>query len=449
MLNLHVGEIARLLGATVDGSIDGIAASGVSADSRAIAPGQLFFALRGGHEFVGEALRAGACAAVVERDVLAKGPLLRVQSTVAALGQLAAIYRLMLDAKVVAIGGSNGKTTTKEMVAHILGKDRRVTKARASFNNDIGLPLTILSAPRDTEFLVVELGTNRPGDIARLAQWARPDAAVITSIGEEHLEGLGSIEGVAAEEATILRHLRSGGFGIVPADEPTLSAHVSVVPREKLITFGTSEGADLRVEQVERNNGLWFLCRGVLFRLGLTGAWNASNAAAASAVAMTFGIPLPECAERLADFRAPKMRMERLEIGGITIINDAYNANPTSMRGALDEFERMECGGRKVAVIGEMLELGAHSTRAHESIGEMLSKASSIASVVTIGRAARAMGMSLHFDTVEEARELLCALVNTGDMVLVKGSRAVGLEKVVRMLAERTTETRGHAAASA
>jgi UDP-N-acetylmuramoyl-tripeptide--D-alanyl-D-alanine ligase len=460
MLKLHVGEIARLIGATVDGDVSGIAAQGVSSDSRTISPGQLFFALRGGHEFVADAFARGACAAVVERDVLLRGPavsersessrpLLRVKSTIGALGELAGVYRLMLDAKVIAVGGSNGKTTTKEMVAHILSKSRRVAKARASFNNDIGLPLTILTTDPAADFLVLELGTNRPGDIARLAHWARPDAAIITSIGEEHLEGLGSLEGVAAEEAMLLRHLRSGGFAVVPSDEALLFPHLAAVPVEKLITFGTGERADLRVTDVRREDGgLRFLCRGVEFRLGLAGEWNALNAVAASAIGMVIGLPLPECAARLADFKPPKMRMERLEIGGITIVNDAYNANPVSMRGALVEFERLECRGKKVAVLGEMRELGPGSAAFHEEIGALLMEMPSIEAVVTIGPGARAMGMAFHYDVVDEARSLLCAIVEPGDAVLIKGSRAVGLEKVVKFLAEKLTETRNDAPAT-
>jgi UDP-N-acetylmuramoyl-tripeptide--D-alanyl-D-alanine ligase len=356
----------------------------------------------------------------------------------------------MLDARVIAVTGSNGKTTTKDMIAHILAGTRRVERSRASFNNDIGLPLTLLSAPEGVEFLVVELGTNRPGDIERLAQWARPDAAVITSISEAHLEGLGSLEGIAAEKATLLRHLRSGGFAVVPADEDRLAPHLGALPPEKLIRIGRSEHADLRVGEVARRpDGIRFLCRGTEFQLRLAGPWNALNAMAASAVAMMYGVSLPECAARLAEFRPPKMRMERLQIGGITIVNDAYNANPASMRGAIEEFERMACRGKKVAVIGEMRELGAESRRLHEEMGARLAETPSIAAVVTIGPEARAMGLSPHYDSVEEARDRLCGLMEPGDLVLLKGSRAVGLEKVVKYLAAKVTGTRGHAPAPA
>ncbi|MBI2931053.1 MAG: UDP-N-acetylmuramoyl-tripeptide--D-alanyl-D-alanine ligase [Planctomycetes bacterium] len=449
MINLHLGEIARLLGATVDGAIDGVTACGMSADTRTVRPGEIFFALRGGHEHVAEAFRKGACAAVVERDVLGRGLLLRVQSTIAALGALAGVYRLMLDARVVAVTGSNGKTTTKDMIAHILSKSRRVVRSRASFNNDIGLPLTIVSTPAEAEFLVVELGTNHPGDIARLAQWARPDAAVITSIGEAHLEGLGSLEGVAAEKASLLRHLKSGGFAVVPAEEATLAPHLCRMRSERIVLFGFDERADLRVTDFARTpEGIRFLCRGTEFRLALAGPWNALNAIAATAVAMMYGVPLPECAARLASFRPPKMRMERLEIDGTTIINDAYNANPVSTRGALLEFDRLPCRGKKIAVIGEMRELGAESDRLHEEIGRLLMELSSVDAVVTIGPAARRMGMAFHYDTVEEARSLLCAIVERGDLVLLKGSRAVGLENVVKFLAERMSEARGHAPAT-
>jgi len=214
-------RVVQALGGTPGGWIEGVAVRGISTDTRTLRPGDLFVALRGptfdGHSFVREAFDKGAAAALVDTFAPGNHPQVRVPDTLAALGTLAMQFRMTHPARFVSVSGSNGKTTTKEMLAHILSGRRRVVRAPASFNNDVGVPLTIFAAGPDTEFVVLELGTNRRGDIANLGRIARPDAAVITSIGEEHLEGLGSVDGVAEEEGAILAQVRAGGMVVVPA----------------------------------------------------------------------------------------------------------------------------------------------------------------------------------------------------------------------------------------
>ncbi len=416
---------------------------GVSTDTRTLRKGDLFFALRGpnhdGHAYAAEAVRRGARAVVAEREIPAGVPLVIVQDARAALGAFAAAWRAALRGRVIAVTGSNGKTTTKEMIAHLFGRDRRIVCARGSFNNDVGVPLTLLSAAERATYVILEIGTNHPGEIAHLGAMARPDAAVITSVGASHLEGLGSIDGVADEKVSLLGCLRGGGFAVVHHD-PRILSRVRL-SAERVATFGADRGADLHPEEMRPGEG--FTIRGVAFRLELLGAWNVLNALAACSVALRFGISLETCAERLAGFKGPKMRMERMEVAGLTLINDAYNANPESAGRAVREFARFPGGGRRVAVIGEMRELGGASDRYHRELGELLSQ-SGIDVVVGVGPRCRALleavagGKETHaFDGVEEMRGRLERLFRPGDAVLLKGSRAMGLERLVTWMKER------------
>lgn len=440
---LHLSQIARAISGSPDRTIDGERAAGVSTDTRTLKAGEVFFALRGpnfdGHDFIGEAFRRGALASVVERIVPAAGPLIRVGDTTEALGILASVYRMTLGARVIAVTGSNGKTTTQSMIAHILGKDRAVVKPPGSFNNFIGLPLTLFSATPGTEFLVLELGTNHRGEISRLAEIARPDAAVITSVGPAHLEGLGNVEEIAEEKTSLLDRVRAGGHAIVH-DDPRILSRVRL-PLEKVVTFGFSSGADLFPTDLEREP-LRFRARGVPFHLNLLGDWNALNALAASAAAMLYGVPLTECARRLEDFKPPKMRMERLELNGIGIVNDAYNSNPVSALHAVEEFGRMRAA-RKIVVIGAMKELGDGSESWHRELGRKIGEIRPDR-VVAVGPECRALVEevpgAVFFERVEALEGRIGELVRAGDLVLLKGSRAVGLEKVVKYIGAMVEE---------
>ncbi len=437
-----LSQVARAISGRPSVALGDARVGGVSTDTRSLRPGDLFFAIRGGsfdaHDFVGEALAKGACAAVVERAVVVPGPVIEVPDTVKALGALAAAWRITLRARVIGVAGSNGKTTTKDMIAHVLGADRRLVKAQGSFNNSVGVPHTIFQAREETEIAVLEIGTNHPGEIAYLGQMARPDTAVLVSIGAEHLEGLGSIDGVADEETSLLDYVRGGGSAVLH-DDPRILSRVRL-PAEKVVTFGMTDHADLHPTDVD---GCSFRMRGVSFRLGLVGEWNVQNALAAVAVGLLHGVPLPECARRLETFKGPKMRMERLSLGGVMVINDAYNSNPESAGRAIREFSGMRTSGRKVAVIGDMRELGAESPRYHREIGALLAE-SAVDVVVTVGRESRAAlevvgsRKEAHgFDSVDEMRPGLDALVREGDLVLLKGSRSMALERLVKWMAER------------
>ncbi|HEU4335466.1 MAG TPA: UDP-N-acetylmuramoyl-tripeptide--D-alanyl-D-alanine ligase [Candidatus Eisenbacteria bacterium] len=444
----------KAVGGTAGGWIEGVAVRGVSTDTRTLREGDLFVALRGpnfdGHAFLRDAFARGAAAALVEEFDPAGGAQVKVADARAALGLLASQFRAAHPARFLSVSGSNGKTTTKEMLAHILSGRRRVVRAPASFNNDLGVPLTIFSAQPDTEFVVLELGTNKPGEIDALGRIARPDAAVVTSIGEEHLEGLGSVEGVAAEEAAILDHVRAGGFVVAPADSAPFAPHLERVRREKLVTFGFGPSAHIKATDLASNaGGVRFRALGVAFELPLQGSWNALNALAASAAAMAFGMDLAECAGRLRDFRAPKMRMELLTLGGVSILNDAYNSNPASAALAVADFGNRLAAGRKIAVLGDMRELGSSSTRHHLELGRAVAREATIQVVLLVGPEARAMEGTLRddqerrcFDAVEEARAAVMEIVRPGDCLLLKGSRAVGLEKIVKYVADKVTQTR-------
>jgi UDP-N-acetylmuramoyl-tripeptide--D-alanyl-D-alanine ligase len=445
---MHLDEIARVMGGAPDRVLPAIEVTGVATDSKRLKPGELFIALKGlthdGHFHLAEAFSAGAFAAVVDHAQEGFGPQIVVPSTREALGDLAAAYRLTLRGRVAAVTGSCGKTTTKDMIAHLFGKSARVHKAEASFNNDVGVPLTLLGADRSHEYVVCELGTNAPGEIARLGQVARPDVAVITCVAPVHLEGLGSVAGIAAEKASLLRYLRGGGHAVINADSAPLQEHL-FLPTEKMITFGRREGADLRVTDVEGTAvGIRFKLGRQRFELAVIGAWNALNAAAAAAVGAVYGVSIADCAARLADFKPPKMRMERLVLAGVTIINDAYNSNPETATNAVAEFAQMK--GRKVAVIGDMKELGPESARYHAELGAALS-VTGIDLVIAVGPECAHLVASCnrpvaHFASIDEARDTVMESVGEGDLVLLKGSRVMGLEKTVKFIAEKMTQTR-------
>lgn len=437
---------------------------GVSTDSRTIQPGELFFAIVGerfdGHAFAADALARGAAAAVIaagrEAEVRAalqeRGPvggplppLIAVNDTVAALGRMGAYHRRLLRCPVIAIVGSNGKTTTKAMVHHLLSERRQGRCSPKSFNNALGVPLTLLSAEAADEYLVVEIGTNAPGEVAQLARLAQPDMVVLTGVGEEHLEGLGDLEGVASEECSILRLLRPGGFAAVNIDAPQVRPHLPV-PGVTATTFGWADDADLRVTAA-RYDAPWlhFELNGRFgYRLRLPGRHNASNAAGAIAVARRIGLEHAELGARLESFVAPPMRNELLEIGGVTIINDAYNANPRSAVAAFESLAALPARGRRIVVFGEMRELGPRSAELHREVAQRLAEMR-VDHVLLVGAAGEWMSAVLGEATlfrpaveccadVEVCGARLAELLQPGDVVLLKGSRAVGLERLIEPL---------------
>ena len=457
---------ARPVGGGVDAELTGFAT-----DSRKVKPGNVFFALKGetfdGHAFVADVARAGAGMIVLHDDAAARAVekagtrcvAVKVEDTGEAFLRLAGAYRRTLETtRVIAIGGSNGKTTTVRLVAAVLSSLRGSHSAK-SFNNAVGVPLTVLAAKKSDQYLICEVGTNAPGELAVLAPVVEPDIAVITSLGREHLEGLGSLEGVAREEATLAWGVKPGGTVIVTADAPLLldavAPHVgSPDPlsekREKrtLVTFGEHPSSDVRITDVVQNmDGVMFTINGrEHYRVPLLGLHNAANAAAAVAVGKRLGLDPAQIAAGLLTVKGPEMRLERAEHAGVRFINDAYNANPESMLSALDTFAACVRGDRsvrrRVVVLGDMLEQGAHAPELHLEVAEAVAKTEGVDLVVLVGahfakvlapvqaRLGVAGVMSLS-DLADSRDRTVAGLLKPGDAVLLKGSRSMGIERVM------------------
>jgi UDP-N-acetylmuramoyl-tripeptide--D-alanyl-D-alanine ligase len=426
--------------------------SGISTDTRAIAPGSLFVALRGanfdGHDYLEQAARSGAMAAVVSRADGAPEnlPLFVVPDTLHALGKLGRHRRRALGGRVVAVAGSNGKTTTKELLRAVLSPALRVHATTANLNNQVGVPLTLLAAPDDAEAVIVETGTNEPGEITLLSHIVEPDAALITAIGEEHLEGLGSVEGVLREELAVFDALRPHGVGAV-ADEPVELPQGAMerIGGMRLRVAGFSPEADLRPDggqegvRFRPDGSTEWSFRGVPIHLPLPGMHNVRNALLALGVAAEWGVPLEEAARGIGGMKAPKMRNEWMRIGPMSLIADCYNANPPSMRAALDLLASVPAEGEKIAVIGTMRELGGHGERLHRELALHAAGlvGHGIDRVVATGDFVRAFGeidsdMGGRLIAAEDpmaAYEALRPTLRGGETLLLKGSRGVQLER--------------------
>ncbi|MCP4590644.1 MAG: UDP-N-acetylmuramoyl-tripeptide--D-alanyl-D-alanine ligase [bacterium] len=454
MIALQLGKIAEVVSGKLRGN-HAASATGVSTDTRTLNPGDLYIALRGerfdGHTFVGQAFDKGACAAVVSEQAETadehKGPFIVVADPRDALFRLAQWYRQQLTCTVIAVTGSNGKTTTKCMIDHLLGTALRGRAARKSYNNDIGVPLTLLSGEVADEYLVVEIGSNAPGEVARLARLANPEIGVVTSIGEAHLAGLGSIEDVAREKLSLLDHVKPDGTGVVNLDDVRSVDGASIPSGQRTVTFGIAPDADVSIGRVEST------LKGVGFRIGdrrtvtlpVLGVHNALNAAAAYAVGRCLGLAEQELVEALSTVRLPEMRLKVHRIGGVTLIEDCYNANPTSMAAGVEVLQSVG-QGRRVLVAGEMLELGSGSGARHYGVGALAGRRG-VEVIVSVGRGAVPVVegacaestdvLTLTCKTTEEACARVPDLLRAGDTVLLKGSRALGLERVTRSVASR------------
>jgi len=380
MIPMTFGQVATAIGEPPSKIPSAMTIRRVSTDSREVAPGDLFVAIRGdrfdGHDFVEQAAARGAAAAIVRRGHGHAGGTvcLETEDTIVALGRLAEFYRGIVmseTTRVVAITGSNGKTTTKCMIDHVLRSSFPGRASKKSFNNAIGVPLTMLSSEPEDRYVVAEIGTNARGEVAALAAIASPDVAVITSIGEAHLEGLSDLEGVAAEKASLISFVRSGGVAVVTADSPELASHLPTEGRIRVETFGTTRSATYRLGALKTGLcGTAFQLRGQSIELPLPGAHHALNAAAAFAVGRWFGLSPEAIAERLREFEPPEGRANRIVLGGITVIDDSYNANPASMIAAINTLG-CSAAGRRVFVMGDMLELGGASGELHGRVLEV------------------------------------------------------------------------------
>jgi UDP-N-acetylmuramoyl-tripeptide--D-alanyl-D-alanine ligase len=437
------------------------ALEGLSTDSRKPSPGSCFVALRGerfdGHAFVAEAARAGARAAVVAEgaEVSAAGlPLLRVGDTLAALGAIARLHRRRFRIPLVAVTGSNGKTTTREMVAAILATRGPVLRSEGNLNNEVGVPLTLLRLAAEHTAAVVEMGMSHPGEIGRLAAIAEPQVGVVTNATPAHLAGLGTVEAVADAKAELYQGLPPGGVAVANADDPRMLKRAQASGR-RLLTFAVGRGrrGDVVVLEILSHaaDGLAFLLgignRELEVRIPLVGAHNAANAAAAAAAAVALGCSDREIVRGLAEVRpvGRRLRLDRLPCGA-TIVDDCYNANPASMSAALRTLAELAAasGSRPVAVLGDMLELGPVEAEAHRALGAEAARAG----VRLLGAfgprsrevlaSARAAGLPeeavFHSEEVEPLAAFLRTRIGPGDVVLVKGSRGMRLERLIEAL---------------
>lgn len=442
--------IAAVCGELVKGKLD-TEVSGISTDTRTTRPGDLFFALIGensdGHEFAAAAVEKGAAGVVVSRDIDVEGTVIRVPDTLVALGDLAAWYRRQFNVRAVGITGSVGKTSVKEMIAAVLSRRFNVLKNAGNFNNEIGVPLTVFQLEAEHDILVQEMAMRLPGEIAELAEIVRPDIGVITNIGISHIERLGSRDAIAAAKSELLEALPMEGIAILNADDPYfeyLSGKVSC----DVTSYGVKTG-DIRAENVEldADGRPRFTVvvgeAGFDVALPVIGEHNVSNALAAVAVGLCFGVSKDEIVNALESLSSTEKRANIIESrGSYKIIDDSYNASPASMTGALKTLAVME-GKRKIAVLGDMKELGDHAEAAHAEVGEIAAE-SGLFMIVTIGelalnissgaRSAGFTGDILEYNSSDEAAAGLKDIIKAGDVVLVKASRSMATEKIVEAL---------------
>jgi UDP-N-acetylmuramoyl-tripeptide--D-alanyl-D-alanine ligase len=435
-------EVREALGvAPVDAAARAVFA-GVSTDSRKIEAGDLYVALVGdrfdGHDFVEDALAKGARGAVVSRApvVAASTPLYRVEDTLVALGALAAFRRRSLRAPVVAITGSSGKTTTKDLAAAAVGSAKRVHATRGNLNNRVGMPLTLLATPAEAEAVVLELGTNEPGEIRTLAQISRPDIGVVTTVGEAHLEKLGSLEGVLDEKLDLLRGLAAGGRCVVGDEPEVLAARArAICTGVRVAGWSARADADLRpldarADAAARYSFRW---RGERVEVPFVGRHAAADALLALAIADLLGVSPADAARGIAIATTQAMRGEVRRVGGLTLIVDCYNANPQSVRAALDLLEG-QLAKRRVAVLGTMRELGTESERLHREVlaNALVRKVDLVVATGAFAAAAESLGPAaagvITAPDWQAAYPRLRERLAGDEIVLLKASRGIAME---------------------
>ena len=460
---MTLGDAAVLMKGELTGAgVAGRDFTGVSIDSRTTEAGQLFFAIVGksqdGHRFASEALVRGASGLVVQKSLEApeSAPVIRVSDTTVALQELARGVRLEAPVKVVAITGSMGKTTTKEATAAALSARFSVLKSEGNLNNFYGLPLSLLRY-RGEETAVVELGMSAPGEIARLTEIAVPDVGVLTNVAEVHREFFPSVEAIAEAKGELFAGLREGAVAVVNADDPLVMSQVRRFLGRKL-SFGVASSADLRAEAVERTPaGTRFRARAgsddAVVETALVGRHNVYNLLAALASARALGIPLDEASKPLRTLGPVHGRGERRRFReGFLLIDETYNSNPRALASALEALQ-METGERRIAVLGDMRELGERRETLHREAGREAAR-SGVRMLIAVGalgrfmlEGARESGLGdeilFHRDEPEEAGRLLSDELRAGDVVLLKASRGVGLEKAIDVVRSRFTEERG------
>lgn len=459
MIKRSLKQISEMVSSTNDITpFKDLMIEGVTIDSRKIAAGNLFVPFKGervdGHKYVEESIHNGAAAALWQKDVPDPPlhlPIIVVENCLTALQELARNYRRKLSVKVVGITGSNGKTTTKDMIAGLLSTQYKVQKTEGNFNNHIGLPLTVLGLSDDTEIAVLEMGMSGGGEIEFLTKLALPDAVVITNIGESHLLDLGSREAIAEAKLEILQGLRAGGLAVLNGDEPLLMERVQQFKGNVHIqTFGRQKTNDIypiEIKQLEQGNSFKINTADGVYRLPVLGIHNILNALASMLIADYFSISYEKMNEGLSNIKLTNMRMELVEGSlGETIINDAYNASPTSVIAAIELVSNLKGYERKILVLGDMLELGPREEQYHLQIGEGLN-GDKIDYLFTYGKlggniakgASKVLGEERVFAYTDKAQLIseLKKYVNENTLVLVKASRGMKLEEIVTALQKK------------
>ncbi len=435
----------------------------ISIDSRTVREGEVFFALRGerfdGHDFIPEAISNGASMVVAKREWWdQKGStsiydlcVIIVEDSLKALGDFARYYRGLFNLKVVGITGANGKTTAKDMTASVLSEKFRVRKSIGNYNNLFGLPLSILQISESDQVGIFEMGMSRPGEVARLTEIGHPDIGVILNVGPVHLEFMQSVQKVAEAKFEMLQNLPEGALALLNGDD---SYCLDMITRwkGKAMTFGAAATCDFRALEVHSNSSGYpsFNFNNLVeLKLSVLGDYNIHNALVASAVGTLLGLTPEEIKRGVERFAGTPMRMQKVLVGGLTILDDSYNANPTSMRNALKLLSQMKTKGKKVAVLGDMLELGERTKVYHQEIGHLAAK-SGLDILVTVGElggeiAASAAGAELRLESFprrEEVVDFLRGELSPGDILLVKASRAIGLEELVDKVKSRFEKKR-------
>ena len=451
MKELTLKQIADWCGGKVSARFEHLRVSRMQSDSRKVRSGDLFVALKGakadGHDFAETAINHGAVAALVSRPISEKLPSIEVEDTLRAYGDIAAGYRKLTGVKVVGITGSVGKTTTKEMTASVLEAAYHTAKTEGNHNNNLGLPMTIMDMPENTEVAVLEMGMNHSGEMEYLSSIARPDLAIITNIGTMHIEHLGTREGILQAKLEIMRGMLDDGVGVFNGDEPLLW-NIRAIGKHKKYYYGIENHAcDVTATDiVELDDGVRFVVHGFgqqfeLF-VPMLGRHAVYNALAATTVGLLLGVKAEKIQARFSSFHNTGMRQKIYVKNGVTIIEDCYNAGPESTEAALDVLAGIKTDGRRIAVLGDMLELGNRSAAEHYRIGRLaVGKADLLLtygehSVRTLTGAITG-GMNPkntdHFDTHEDMAHMLKMRVSEGDVVLFKGSRGMRMEKVLQL----------------
>ncbi|MDD5120637.1 MAG: UDP-N-acetylmuramoyl-tripeptide--D-alanyl-D-alanine ligase [Candidatus Omnitrophica bacterium] len=424
--------------------------SGISTDSRKLKPQEAFLALKGnnfdGHDFIEESLKSNISALIVERVPdhlpLHQVALIKVKDTALALGNIARFQRQKFNVPVIAITGSNGKTTTKEMVAWVLSLNSKVLKTEGTKNNQIGLPQTLIQLSQKDDFAVVEIGTNHFGEVDYLAKIAKPNIGIITNIGLSHIEFLNNLRGVLKEKSSLLDNLAQPAFAVVNADDKLLKGIITQNNKRKhVFSYGIHEKSDFSASVIRLKGGkLEFkVNRKFDFALSTLGYYNTYNALGAISIGRLLGLGYPEMSCRLAAFKFPKGRLNLVDFKGLKFIDDTYNSNPLSLRAALAALDGVRCKGKKILIMGDMLELGKQKELLHRQIARSITNTCDI--LLTVGslarftaEAAEKIGFKNVFccDSSEEARNLLFNKISPGpcDFILVKGSRAMRMEEI-------------------